>query len=158
MKKIRNPFTVIPDYKCFGCAPHNELGMQMEFYVDGDDVVSFWNPPAHLQGWINVLHGGIQAALMDEVAYWVVYAQLKTSGVTSRIEAKLSKPVFTNKGALKIVGRLIEMKRNIAVIDTAIFDHEGKKCVSGTVHYFTYPKDIAKEKLWYPSDPVFEEE
>ena len=157
MRKIRNPFRQIPGYRCFGCAPHNEVGMRMEFYEEGDEVISFWEPPAHMQGWINVLHGGIQTALMDEVAYWVVYAKLKTSGVTSKIEAKLSKPVYTDKGKLKITGRLVEMRRNIAVVETAVFDHEGKKCVSGTVQYFTYPKEVAKEKLWYPHDPEYDE-
>ncbi len=39
----------------------------MEFYEDGDEVVSIWKPRPEYQGWIDTLHGGIQAVLMDEI-------------------------------------------------------------------------------------------
>ena len=44
----------------------------MEFYEDGDEVVSIWKPRPEYQGWIDTLHGGIQAVLMDEICAWVV--------------------------------------------------------------------------------------
>ncbi len=66
MKKIINPWLHKEGYYCFGCAPNNEAGVKMEFYEDGDDVVSIWKPEAKYQGWINTLHGGIQAVLLDE--------------------------------------------------------------------------------------------
>ena len=61
MKKIINPWKGMDGYYCFGCAPNNEAGVKMEFYEDGDDIVSIWHPEAKYQGWVNTLHGGIQA-------------------------------------------------------------------------------------------------
>ena len=46
-------------YNCFGCAPNNEAGVKMEFYEDGDEVISIWKPQPQFQGWIDTLHGGI---------------------------------------------------------------------------------------------------
>ena len=40
MKKIINPWKGLEGYNCFGCAPNNEAGIKMEFYEDGDEVVS----------------------------------------------------------------------------------------------------------------------
>lgn len=57
-------------YNCFGCAPNNEAGVKMEFYEDGDEVISIWKPQPQFQGWIDTLHGGIQAVLLDEICAW----------------------------------------------------------------------------------------
>ena len=46
MKKIVNPWLGIDGYFCFGCAPDNEAGVKMEFYEDGDEIVSVWKPEA----------------------------------------------------------------------------------------------------------------
>ena len=66
MKKIINPWKDMEGYNCFGCSPDNEAGVRMEFYEDGDEVVSIWKPRPEYQGWLNTLHGGIQSVLLDE--------------------------------------------------------------------------------------------
>lgn len=50
MKKIINPWKGLEGYNCFGCAPNNEAGVKMEFYEDGDEVVSIWKPRPEYQG------------------------------------------------------------------------------------------------------------
>ena len=92
MKKIINPWKGMDGYYCFGCAPNNEAGVKMEFYEDGDDIVSIWHPEAKYQGWVNTLHGGIQATLLDEICAWVIARKLQTTGVTSKMETKLHVP------------------------------------------------------------------
>ena len=52
MKKIINPWKGLEGYNCFGCAPNNEAGIKMEFYEDGDEVVSIWKPRPEYQGFI----------------------------------------------------------------------------------------------------------
>lgn len=96
MKKIINPWKDLEGYNCFGCAPNNESGVKMEFYEDGDEVVSIWKPRPEYQGWLNTLHGGIQSVLLDEICGWVVVRKLQTSGVTSKMET-----VFVNRCRLK---------------------------------------------------------
>ena len=87
MKKIINPY--IGDesigYNCFACAPNNPCGLKMEFYEDGDEVVSFWQPDGNFQSWIDTLHGGIQATLIDEVGAWFIFRKFQTSAMTSNL-------------------------------------------------------------------------
>lgn len=155
MKKLGNPYKDIPGYKCFGCSPYNELGLQMEFFEDGDYIICDWEPKQYMQGYINILHGGIQTTMLDEIANWVVNVKLKTAGVTSKLEISLIKPVFTNKGKLKARAKLIEMKRNIAVIEAELINNEGVTTTKGIIHFFTYPEKMAKEKLHYPGAESF---
>lgn len=44
MKKIINPWCGMEGYNCYGCNPDNKSGLRMEFYEDGDEIVSVWNP------------------------------------------------------------------------------------------------------------------
>jgi acyl-coenzyme A thioesterase PaaI-like protein len=158
MKKIINPFVAKDGYNCFGCSPDNKLGLNLTFTEEGDFIVSKWLPKPHFQGWQNVLHGGIQATLLDEIASWLVFIKLNTSGVTSRMDVKLKKPVYTNQGELILKAKLKEMNRNIAVIETWLYNPNMELCTYALMHYYTFKEEVAREKLWYPGSEAFYEE
>ena len=79
MRRINNPFVRYDGYDCFGCAPENPLGLALDFFEDGEDLVATWEPGEHYQGYNRVLHGGIQATLLDEIASWVVFVKIPPS-------------------------------------------------------------------------------
>ena len=85
MKKIKNPWLHKNEYHCFGCCPDNPLGLKMEFYEEGDEIISYWHPNEHYQGWVGVMHGGILSTIIDEIAGWVVLRKMQTTGVTKDI-------------------------------------------------------------------------
>ncbi len=89
-RKIRNPFTIHKGFNCFGCSPPDNppIGLQLNFIDHGDFITANWQPQTNYQGYHNLLHGGIQATLLDEIASWFVNVKLKTAGVTSKIEIK----------------------------------------------------------------------
>ena len=49
MDKIKNPFGGMEDqgYNCFACCPSNPFGLKMEFYEDGDEIVSIDGTRVH---------------------------------------------------------------------------------------------------------------
>ena len=112
MKKILNPWLGVEGYFCFGCAPDNEAGVKMEFYEDGDEIVSIWKPEPKYQSWLNTLHGGIQALLLDEICGWVVSRKLQTTGVTSKMETRYLKPVSTEEEALAFLAEVRAKNRD----------------------------------------------
>jgi len=129
----------------------------MEFIEEDEELISKWDPAPDFQGWYNVLHGGIQSTLMDEIASWVVFVKLKTSGVTSQLEIKYKKAVPSNMGSITLRARLVEMKRNIAIVDVKLFGPDNELCTIATVKYFTFPQEVAREKLWYPETELINE-
>ena len=112
-------------YNCFGCAPNNEAGVKMEFYEDGDEVISIWKPQPQFQGWIDTLHGGIQAVLLDEICAWVILRKMQTTGVTSKMETRYMKPISTNDSHIVLRASIKEVKRNIILVDAAIYNNKG---------------------------------
>lgn len=158
MKKIVNPWIGMDGYSCFGCAPHNEAGVKMEFYEDGDDVVSVWHPEPKYQGWTHTLHGGIQATLLDEISAWTIARKLQTTGVTSKMELRYLKPVHTTDEYLVIRGTIAERKRNIVTVDACIYDQAGEPCTKASCTYFTFSKEKALNELHFSGCEVEKED
>jgi uncharacterized protein (TIGR00369 family) len=149
MKKIVTPWAGEPTYHCFGCDPNSEHGLRMEFFEDGEYVVSHWQPRSELQGWRDTLHGGIQATLADEIASWVVFRKFQTSGVTSRMEVKYKKPVKITAEPITLRARAVKQMRNVVDIDVELYDAQGELCTIATCVYFLFSKQRAHDEFGF---------
>lgn len=136
MKKLYNPWVGMDNYHCFGCNPGNPMGLQMTFYEDGDDIVSVWCPLLHHQSWINTLHGGVQAALLDEICGWVIFRKFDSAGVTGKMELRYRRPVSTLQSHIVLRARLEEQRRNVATVHGEIWSADGVLCAECTCLYF----------------------
>ena len=145
MKKILNPWTGHPAYNCFGCAPNNPWGLHMEFYEDGDDIVSTWHPERHYQGWVDTMHGGILSTLIDETCGWVVSRKRQTSGFTVSLNIRYRKAVSTNEPHLTIRARIDKQMRNLLYIKSEIRNSQDEICTEGEAVYFLMSEEKAKE-------------
>lgn len=154
MKRIRNPFDPERNH-CFGCSPNNPHGLKMEFIEEKDIVLSYWKPDPQYQGFKDFLHGGIQSTLMDEIASWTVFVKCKTAGFTTSMNIKFKKPVSIKDGEIKIVSKLLGINKRIAEIQTEIYNSREELCSMGTVNYFIYAEEQAREKLNYPGYEQF---
>lgn len=157
MKKISNPFKGKDDYNCFGCSPDNHHGLKLEFWFDEENktVETNWDPLDYMQGYNNVLHGGVQATIMDEIASWAVYVILETGGVTSKMEIKYRKPVLISNGSIKVKAHILNKEKRLANIKTELYDGNNELCAEALVQYFIYPQEIAIKKLNYPGIKAF---
>jgi uncharacterized protein (TIGR00369 family) len=102
---------------CFICGVQNPIGLKMALYndLDNQQVVSTVSVPDHFQGYPGVVHGGIVATILDEVAG---RASLITGNdddlmVTVKIEVKYRQPTPTQT-PLTVVGRLTQRGRTRA--------------------------------------------
>lgn len=158
MIKIVNPFTTMGtrhDYNCFGCSPFNEIGLQLDFWENGEELLAKWQPKKSLEGWSDIVHGGIQASLLDELAGWIVLIKVKTSGVTSELNVRYLKPVNISNGEVTVTGRLVSVNKKLATIELELLDGKGQKCATATAVYFCFPENVAKRKYHYPGHKAF---
>ena len=56
--------------RCFVCGRENPVGLRLEFHEDSEarQVVAQFSVPAAYQGYPGSVHGGVVAAVLDEVA------------------------------------------------------------------------------------------
>ena len=149
MKKIKNPWLAHEGYNCIACCPDNKIGLHLEFWEDGDDILTQWKPTQDYQGWVDTLHGGIQSLLLDEVAGWVVTRKLQTTGVTSKMEVQYLKPISTLDTLIIVRARLARQMRNVAFIEAEIYNGHGEVCTKSTLVYFCASKQKAEEEIGF---------
>lgn len=157
MMKVNNPYEGMPEHVCFCCSSKNPIGLKLNFWYDENNqtVETRWMPDENFQGYFGVLHGGIQATIMDEVASWCVYVLEGTAGVTHSMEIFYKKPVIIDKGQVVVRGRVSKREKRLVTISVDFIDGEGVICTTGNIHYFVFPNEIAKSRFRYPGREKF---
>ncbi|PLX02046.1 MAG: hypothetical protein C0594_12320 [Marinilabiliales bacterium] len=121
---------------CFGCSENNPKGLSLKFTQKGEFVESRWNPDDCYQGMSGRLHGGIQALLIDEVAWWTAKTIHGTSGVTARMKIRYRKPADLGQTFI-IRGKLKEVIRNLAIIEVKILTEQEMLITEAQVEFFS---------------------
>ncbi|MCK5075741.1 MAG: PaaI family thioesterase [Calditrichia bacterium] len=144
MQKIKNIFLELPGYNCFGCGPANNHGLKLEFFLDEEknEAVSYYQPEEHLVGFPGILHGGIQATLMDEIAFWVMFGLYKKMGFTTKMEIQFKRALnMANKVELR--GKIVEKNDKSVKIKCWLSNSQKQICTEAIVEYV-----IVSKKLW----------
>lgn len=119
------------DY-CFVCGKLNPVGLKAEFKYGAGKASSELFLSKEYQGWSEIIHGGIIAALLDEAC---VYAgnSLGFNTVTAELKVRFRNPLKPHEKVLveaqaKVVkSKLIEARATIKDSqDTLIAEAEGK--------------------------------
>ena len=150
MKKIINPYAGTSEelgYNCFACAPENPCGLKMEFYEDGEEVVCFWTADENYQSWLNTVHGGILATLVDETAAWYIFRKFQTSAMTTNLNVRYKKPVPLGV-QLEIRAKLKEVKRSFLILDITL-SCGGEICSTAEATYYKFPKEMAEKEFHF---------
>ena len=121
--------------KCFVCGMNNPFGLQVhpEIRDAGASVRIECTPPEHLQGWANILHGGILSTLLDEAITYVGIGTFEQHAVTAQLEVRFRNPAPTGvklyvlAERIKVSKRLVEAKAAVTLSDgTLIATGTGK--------------------------------
>jgi acyl-coenzyme A thioesterase PaaI-like protein len=92
---------------CFICGRKNPVGLRMDFYQDRDAerILANLAVPDRYQGYPGVVHGGIVAAILDEVAGRAVLLHRSSDDLmaTLRLTIRYRQPTPTET-ALTVVG------------------------------------------------------
>ncbi|MDR3348023.1 MAG: PaaI family thioesterase [Acidaminococcales bacterium] len=104
---------------CFGCGRDNPAGLKLEFTLEQGIYSAVFTPRREHQGYDGMVHGGIIAALLDEVMGDYVYELTGQKAFTARLQlryrqaAPIGQPLKAESSVLKRKGRLYEMKGEI---------------------------------------------
>ena len=145
MKSLNNPYREIDGYNCFGCSPENPVGLKMKFFEDGEEIVSYWEPEQQLQGYFRVLHGGIQATLLDEIASWYV---------TSSMQIDYLDQVSVDGGTIELRAALESSDKKKVVMQCTL-SQGGDLKARARCEYAVFSPKLAEKKLHYPGIEKF---
>ena len=154
-REMHNAYADLEGYNCFGCSPTNPFGLKCKFVDEGEYVSCHWMPSENYQGFFHILHGGIQATLIDEIASWAIFSHAQTAGVTTGMEIKYRKPVYTDKGEIFLRAKVIKVEKRLVTARVELFNAAGELSTEADVVYMVYLEEIAKRKLNWPGIEAF---
>ncbi len=136
--------------KCFVCGLENPYGLHLRFFEsEPGEVIAEVTVPEHYQGYPGIVHGGVIAAMLDEVAG---RSQMGTPDAprfmfTGRLDIHYRKNVPVCS-PIRLVGRAGERKGRIAKASSAIYDPTGMLLAEAEVMLVDIPEsDIQKDDL-----------
>jgi uncharacterized protein (TIGR00369 family) len=125
--------TVHDNQGCYVCGKDNPLGLKVEFELDGSakSIRGRFTPRNEHQGYQDIVHGGIIAALMDE-AMVKLAGKLGHPAVSAEITVRFKAPsapgdeLTVTARIVKMSGRLIEAESMVGRGPVVIGEARGK--------------------------------
>lgn len=131
---------------CYICGRDNPVGLGMSFYDDGNaKVKSVITPADHFQGYPGVLHGGVAAAMLDEIVGRSVMAgDHHRFMMTVNMTVQYRKPAPTGV-ELSVIGEVIKFKGRIAKAQGKIILPDGSVASEAELTLANMPASLANE-------------
>jgi acyl-coenzyme A thioesterase PaaI-like protein len=127
---------------CFVCGLANPFGLHLRFYETGPgEVTSEYTVPDHFQGYPGVVHGGIVAAMLDEVTARALMGDPPRFMFTARLEIKYRKNVPVGQ-PLRLVGQAGKLRDKAATSVGRIFGPDGELLAEAEALLINVPQDI----------------
>jgi len=129
---------------CFICGVENPFGLQLRFYESAPGEVSAEiNVPEHYQGYPGIVHGGVVAAMLDEVSgrSLMMSADKPRFMFTGRLNIRYRKNVPTGQ-PLRLVGRAGADKGRSATATGAIYNQDGDLLAEADVLLVNVPDEM----------------
>lgn len=131
---------------CFACGLENAFGLQLTFHDNGiDEVTCRTIIPDQFNGYPGVAHGGVVAAMMDEVTIrTAMISDPNRFMMTASLELKYRKPVPTNT-ELQLTGKLLRDRGRILRASGTLVLPDGSVAVEAQVTAVDLPDDFAMD-------------
>lgn len=129
---------------CFICGLENPVGLHLHIYETEPGVVeSTYIAPEHFQGYPGVLHGGIVAAILDEISGRAHMGPVDRPRFmfTGKLEIKYRKNVPINR-RLKIIGKAGRLRTRMVEAWAGIYDEQsGELLAEADALHINVPED-----------------
>jgi uncharacterized protein (TIGR00369 family) len=113
---------------CFVCGKDNHAGLKTRFFLEDGVVKARFSPQEHHCGYINVVHGGVIVALMDEAMGWAAAHRLGRMCYTAELTIRYLHPVPADHEIL-VTTEVVRAGRRLAEVRAVAEDDTGKEHV-----------------------------
>lgn len=126
-----------PGNRCFGCSPHNARGLGLSFTdLGAEGVETEYVAAPDLCGMHGVVHGGVQATMMDEAMGFAAHAALAHEPddldiATIELSLEYHRPTPTGE-PIRLRARLVRSEGRDLWMEGEIRDASGRLCTKAT--------------------------
>lgn len=114
---------------CFGCSADNPSGLHLRFFREGEEVSCETTiGPAH-QGAPEVVHGGIQAVILDETCCAAAFFTRGGFVVTGELNLRYRRPCHVGR-PLVARARIVADEGRFLRVEAALYEGDDEKPVT----------------------------
>ncbi|MGV9676946.1 PaaI family thioesterase [Nocardia sp. NPDC003482] len=150
---VRVPWSVVPDYRCFGCSPHNPSGLRLSFTRRGDGLEAAVRLGREFESYPGVVHGGLIGVVCDEVMGNLIVLARGVPAFTVSMRTRYLTPLLVDGD---YVCRATISEGGDATIAAAaeIVDADGQLCATATATYRPFALGDVRHQLTLSDDDV----
>lgn len=110
---------------CFVCGVGNQYGLRMRFFENEDEVHAEYSVPERFQGYPGIAHGGVIAAMLDEVGSRTFFrGDPPRFVVTAKMKVRFRRPVPIGV-QLRIVGKQVADHGRVCRAQSQVYHPDG---------------------------------
>lgn len=143
--KLKGVFKTFDNYNCFVCSSSNPIGLDLDINFTNNSAFANFNLSNLYSGFPSIIHGGIQACIIDEIGFWAMFNTRRQIGFTQKIEIDYLSKMGIDLD-LKVEGKEVSFSSNTSNIEVSVFDDKEIK-TKGIVSYKLI-SDSAIKKLF----------
>ena len=136
MSAINLPWSVLADYRCFGCSPHNPGGLHLVFEPHPDGVCSRFRLGRQFESYPGIVHGGLVGAICDETMGNLIVLRRRRSALTVSMRQRFITPLTVGRPYVCVARLTGEQEGQRLYHATAdVLDEDGTVCATATATY-----------------------
>ncbi|GAA5069271.1 acyl-coenzyme A thioesterase PaaI-like protein [Thermocatellispora tengchongensis] len=144
------PWSVLPEYHCFGCSPHNPSGLGLTFTPHEDGVEARFELGRAFESYPGVVHGGLVGVICDETMGNLIVLARQVPAFTVSLRTRYVAPLLVGR-PYRCLARLRDEEPGPLIHAYAdVVDADGAVRATATATYQSF--DLAELAL--PEDEI----
>jgi uncharacterized protein (TIGR00369 family) len=120
---------------CFVCGSRNAIGLNLRFQTDGQVVQSRFTPRPEHNGFINVVHGGLLATLLDEMMVWACAVQTRRFSYCAEMTVRYLAPAQPDQVMLAQANLVANKRDRLFLAEGSLQREDGIQIATATGKY-----------------------
>lgn len=128
------PWSVVPDYHCFGCSPHNSSGLGLRFTRHTDGLRARFRLDRRFESYPGVVHGGLIGVICDEVMGNLIVLARRVPAFTVSQRTRFLAPLLIGRDYHCVATLSTDRDGTIGAV-ADIIDEDDGLCASSSAVY-----------------------
>ncbi|GLZ36525.1 hotdog fold domain-containing protein [Actinokineospora sp. NBRC 105648] len=150
---VQVPWSVLPDYRCFGCSPHNDHGLRLTFAPHPDGLQARFTLDRGFESYPGVVHGGLVGVICDETMGNLIVLDRHQPAFTTSMRTRFVTPLLVGRD-YRCVASLRPDGGELFHACAEVLDADDVVCATASAVYQAFSLDQVRHQLTLGDDEV----